>query len=352
MKKKMLLIVTLCLLSVNAAQASRTAGCIVRIETDQQFLPLTSESVQRIIYSPAVAPAAVKEVLNIDVEYDEVVKIVKLNSERGGPFNIQINLGDDKLPPVAEELLKAVAELLKKAMDDAYADFIKQKSGNWTRLQENIERARSYWGGRNSEYADFIQNNPIPHDNIPEYIYELTEEIERDELDMNVIKRQLNELDNRRQTMERKLLVRVRDDLMAEQLNRLVEIEAVALKKLQGGRMTGLEEVEKNLLNAKIELAKRQEQLSQQVQSELSEISKQMADLSMDLPYLEIRSSSLQHKLTKARTSLGHSHQYETLELERKYAKKNLEKAMEIYQDAKLDIEMYSPPTVVAIGIK
>jgi hypothetical protein len=362
MKKKMLLIVTLCLLSANAARASRQAGCIVTIETDFQFLPLTNETVYQIIYSPAVAPLAYKLVFDKEIELPDLKQTIVLmgNSETADRNNryvceIQIELNNKDLPPVAEIVLQEVTVLFKRSVDDAYIDFIKQKSGNWTRLQENIGKARAEWRGRNSEYADFIKNSSIPHDNIPEYIFQLTEDIEEEELDIRIMERQLKEFANRRRAMENELSVRLQDDPIAKQLSKLVEIEAAKLenKKKGGGISTEwLEAVEKNLLNARIELGKRQEQLSQQAQSELSEITKQIADMSMNLPDLVIRRDSLFKKLARAKESLKYSHQYETLELERKYAKKNLERAMGIYQDAKLDIEMYSPPTVIAIGIE
>ena len=365
MKKKMLLIVALCLLLTNVALAVRNADGLVTIQTDPRFLRLDLKTLNQIIYSPAVASRAVKTVLKVDMGINEVQEIVnfvntKINvHDNTYPCHIQIVLTNNKeLPPLAEELLKAVTESLKIAIDEAYLDFIKQKSKKVEALEANIQEAKDEWELVNVNYAGFINTNPIPHENIPEYISELTEDLEGELLDIETNRRFVKEAAKHRSEMEAKLKKQINDDPIIKQLSKLVEIETAGLKRIQQMKQdpmvigAALEGAEKNLITAQIELAKRQEQLRQQSQSELADLSKRIVSTSIEIPLIEIRYSLLDKKLEKAKASLGYSHEYETLKLERRYARDNVEIAMAEQQRAKRDIDKFSPPTVVSIGIK
>jgi hypothetical protein len=368
MKKKMLLIVILCLLSTNVALASRQAACIVAIQMDPQILTLDFETLNQILYSPAVAADAVKKVLKSDLESDSVLEIIeflgKHEADNSNKYvcDIRIDLTNTnkKLPAVAEELLKAVTESLRNTMYKAYTDFLASRDGGLKTLEVNIRKARDDWANRNADYANFIKNKTIPHSNIPRYISDLTEKVEAERLEMDINRRMLEELKAHRVEVKHELRKQIDGDSIVTHLSKLVEMAAGEVKELQDHKKKNPEnfpdevfrESEKNLLKAKIELAKRQEQIRQQTQSELADISKQIADRSMENPAMEMRYRFLYQKMEKARESLVYSHEYETLELERAYAKKNLEKAMKIYQDAKLDNARFSPPTVIAIGVK
>jgi hypothetical protein len=364
MKKKMLLIAALCLLSTNVALATRHANGMVTIQTDPQFLQLNSRTLSDIIYSPAVAYKAVKSVLNVDMGSAEITEIMVFDRtdrpihNNTFPCRIQILLpNNEELPPVAEELLIEVTILLRITIEEAYADFMAQKSKKPQALQANIQEAKNKWGALNNSYAEFIKTKTIPHKNIPQYISELTEEVEGELLDIETNKRFLKEASKYLNEMESKLKKQVGDDPIIKQLSKLVEISAAELKVIQDLKknpdtiVTGLEEAEKNLLMAQIELAKRQEQLHQQSQPELADLSKRIANTSIEIPLIEIRYALLSDRLERAKASLEYSHEYETLKLERAYAEKNVQQAMREYQKSMENINQLSPPTVVSIGI-
>lgn len=366
MKKRILLIVTLCLLLTNIALASRMAEGTVTIQADRQFLSVNYINLHGIIYSPAVASRAIKTVLKADMSVDDIRKIIKFTDHPGGSENnnrytcyMRIVLPKNT-PPVAEELLKAFTESLIIAIDEAYLDFIKQKSVRTTILKQKINIEKEQLGKLNKRYSDFIKTHSIPNKNISSYLSKLKENISDDEFQLMSNQAILDSLKKRKDELNAQAGKLIKDDPIAKQLGKLVEIEAADLKRMQDlmekkkviGPVIAFDQIKKRLLEAQIELAKRQEVLQQQTQPELIEISKMITNRTLEVSVYFMQAKSSEIKLEDAKKSLEYSHEYETLELERQYGQKNLKQAMGEYHNSMRDINKLSPPTVVAIGIK
>ena len=360
MAKKMIFALLMIAVLCGAAMASREAVCVIRVEADAEFLELGDDALDTILYSPAVAGEAFKTALGKEVEYEAINDCLDLDYRDTGEqkqscvCDLDIELSDG-MEPVAEAILNEVYAQLKSQLTEAYESYMTYKRACLEKFGENVAIAREEAKLINKQMAEFVMANPMPVDDISDVIVDINADIEDIVSDLQIKDVYLRELTNQRAQAEIDLENGVSNDIIANKMEEMVEVEKVkverAKKMLETGLSAEIEGAEKDLLKAQVELAKHRENQQDKYQNKISSLTSQIAKQTMDNAMERAELQSLKEKLAKTHTLLESSGEYKMLKYQQEMAEDNLRRTMKAYYELKRSIDNMSPPVIMVIGL-
>ena len=270
-------------------------------------------------------------------------------------YEVKIDLGSLDCEPLAEEVLDEVFELQRAAIDNFYKESVEKFQKDVGLLKEKVELAKVQWEAKSKEYARLLITKPVPSDDLEGYISKLTKEIEEMQYDIQTDEKKLELLSKRKSNLDRDVNIKIVNDKVARHLDQLVEIEKQNAGHLEQKLKAGVESQEaalkaqKNLIKAKIELAKRQEQIQLQLQPEILGVTEDISELSMGVPLKKLALERLQQQQQVAFDALGYIQEHEIVKLEVKYSERRFNEAIDLVYDAQDFLNNIQPPTVVAV---
>lgn len=388
MTKNVTLTIAVCFVLCGAAAASRQASCIVKIEADPEFMKLDVDTLDRVIYSPKVAGQAFITVLGKELETSEIEDylmfsgrsadmnapaasaVVRMPSGEDEIFiagpdaagvglicEIEVELADEKIPAEAERILAEVYSLFVEQIEEAYKSYIAQKTSNLERLQKNVSDAKKELEELNGRMAAFIENNSLPDEDIPELIYDISEDIEDAESSMQEHNVYLESLALQRETLRNQMREKLENDSVAKRLAEMIKVEETQLqtakKQYEAGTVSnsGMAEAEKSLLTAQIELARRKEQIQDEFEDKLSGIEHRITESSMAASLKRVQMERLAKKRQQVQDMVAVSQAYDMQKLQIGIAESNLKEAMKYYNKKRQQVARLTPPVIVEMGL-
>jgi hypothetical protein len=149
----------------------------------------------------------------------------------------------------------------------------------------------------------------------------------------------------------------VANDVIAAELDRVIQRRMIELKNAQqqidAGVVPagGLTAVEDKLAMARIELARRREELSKTGSAAgLAQLTAELVTLTLEGNRSQVKERQLEMQLEETRTLLGRSAEYERVKLKLEVAKQNLKEAETLQNRARQKARMLPAPSVSVIG--
>jgi hypothetical protein len=271
-------------------------------------------------------------------------------------FRLQVGL-DDETKPAAEEFMMALIDNLRSALSGAFEQYSAKLNKQLKLAGEEAQHAEMDLVQMQAKLREISGSRDLSRYAILRDISSLRQKRQSavmqrasDETLYEATAKQIAEEQARRKKL-------VEDDPITREFMSMLEVHERRLKETQklyeSGRASAadLEDIKEKIIKARIELAKRQEEVSNPPGGiVLGSYNNELANLStkMTLAQQEIR--SFEEQLNEAEDLLGKADTYELLSLKADIAKQSLEEALLWSARLGRNIRAIQPPDVTVIG--
>lgn len=338
------------------------ASCLLKIVTDPGVISLSNDGIEYLLQSSNVGGRALTDVFGgTGGDYAIQTRVLE-QTEIGGPPSerrilmlLNVNLGEG-MKPAARELMDALVINLRNALERAY-------QSEMGRMDNQIRL-----GDREVMYADSELKE------VQQKLTELSDrDLSSDALRSNIanILAQLQSLRFEKASQEayrEGVAIRISEiqaevektvanDVIAAELDRVIQRRMIELKNTQqqidaGVVPTGgLAAVEDKLAMARIDLARRREELSKTGSAAgLAQLTAELVTLTLEGNRSQVKERQLEMQLEETRTLLGRSAEYERVKLKLDVAKQNLKEAETLLNRARQKARILPAPSITVIG--
>jgi len=269
-------------------------------------------------------------------------------------FQLKVELPEDYFKQVAEEFMHALVENLRKTISEACVDVRHRFITQLDQANEEVERAERRLAALQGELNEISGTRIIWREFNQQELGDLRDKIETAELrqaERRLTKEAIVEKISRTQALVEK---RLEDDPIAKELQATVEANARQLAEMEASGKFGfhdLQEFRENLIRARMELAERREQISndagaRRVESLNEELQEHLLNERKTEHYL----SQMQQKQNKLTELMPKADKYELLEMKIDIARDSLEDAIRWRDELQRRFRMIQEPAVTIIG--
>jgi hypothetical protein len=413
-KHIVVLLVLILLISVTAQSANNSAAaelsnthvasCLVKITFDPLVLPLDDITIDYLLHSSSIGGRVAREVLNISP--DQVSDIFKiealagsagrilpqdrrrktegrgLKTEGGGQrqellssdfgllsseqlssaaeqtllFWLSVKLGDN-VKPAAEEFMEALVGSLRSTLVKVFEDY-KLRFNNQLKLAEQeAASAENDLREKQKTLREISRSRVLDRDSILADIYRLRQNVQAAKMNQASNQVIIDATTKRIADIQAKIKNQLENDSITIELQSIVEMSGKlvieAEKQVKAGTISSLQldELKEKLARARIEIARRREQLSNSVGGNLIEtLNKELADRSIQATQDEASIRSLEQQLVEAESLLAKADDYELLSLKSDIAKQNLQESILWRDRISRQIRFLQSPMVSILG--
>ena len=262
--------------------------------------------------------------------------------------------------PAATELLQALAGNLRETLADAAAQYERQLR----ELLDFLESQRDQLAERLSdpEFAEFTQRKVT--DRIESEASALARHGAHMAREIQSIELELAGLNARAQAVQKQVAAtkqeteqKLAGDTVARELQKLIEMATTHLENLRrmadSGRTSGAEvlQAEENLTRARIELARRREELSQSTGApQIEKFNASLAEIAVDMAEREAQLEILRRQLEDIRQKMADASSYSPSEAKVRMAHEMLDVIERRMATVQMQLANLHPPTIVMIG--
>ncbi len=277
-------------------------------------------------------------------------------SEQTILLKLQVNLPEN-VKPIAEEFMDALVDSLQTTLVKAFNDYKRRAQEQLKLALQEVTRAEADLRKKQKTLRDISGTNVLNRDKILADINRLRQDIQIAK--MNVASNQVIIADTTKRIAEiqAKIEEKLESDPLTTELQTIVEMSGKlvdqAEKEVQAGRMPGtqLEDIKEKFARARIELARRREELGKSAGGTLIEtLNKELATRSIQATQDEASLSSLERQLTEAKSLLIKTDDYELLALKTEISKQSLQETMLLRDRMSRQIRLLKTPMVSILG--
>ena len=269
-------------------------------------------------------------------------------------FRLSVKVED---VPVAQELLLAVVTNLRSVLRDAYDEHMsivkhridladREVDGTESELVELQEKLRQLSGARDLSQRAILDD-----------VRQLRDQLENAKMEQASNEAMVDVTQKRMAQSRHMLEDKLVNDVIRKELERIVEINQKKLQyseKLHRSGTTSSSEVDKALellARAKIELAKRTEDLSRTVSgSQEALLNSELSDISVRITQNAILIAMLEPQLEESESLLGKADRFEVESLKLDLAKRNLEEVILWRDQMNRKVRRLEAPIVIVMG--
>ncbi|MEN6335820.1 MAG: hypothetical protein ABFE01_16325 [Phycisphaerales bacterium] len=350
--------------NAKSISASRTANCLLKIVTETSVISLSDSTIPYLIQGSDVRGNAIERTLGPAPEAGKTrirTKVLEVTEIEGPPKERSIILAIDLdlaqgAKPAADELMDALVDNFRNALERIYQnersrmdDQIRLSDREVSYADEMLKMAQQ----KLTELSDRDLSSEALRSNIADITAQLQglqlEKASQEAYREGVVK-QISEI-------QAQVEKTVANDVIANELKQVIERRMVELKNTQqkidagvvpSGELAGVED---KLATARIDLARRQEELSKTgIAAGLGQLTAELTTLTLERDRNQAKGEQLLSQLDEARSSLGRSAEYERVKLKLDVAKQNLTEAETLLNKAGQRARMLSVPSVSVIG--
>jgi hypothetical protein len=272
-------------------------------------------------------------------------------------FQLSVFQLPDDAKPAAEEFMNALIDNLRSALLDAFNVYRNKLRGQLDLAQEEAARAEHELIRLQKNLREISGGRDLSQNLILRDISRLRLEIENAKMNHASNQLTIDATTKRIAEIQANLKEQIGKDRVTEELQQLFELQFKRLqntqKLVETGRVSSAElaDAEEKLARARIELAKRREELSKSAGGNLIEsLNRELADRSIRTAQYEGELSRLERQITEAQELLAKADTYELLSLKVDIAKQNLEETLVWGDRMERRNRLIQTPNVTIIG--
>ena len=278
-------------------------------------------------------------------------------------FRLQVDFSeyeadtDDQIKPAAEEFMMALIDNLRSALNGTFEQYSAKLNKQVRLAYEEAQLAEEELVRMQAELRDFSVSRDLSRYAILRDISSLRQKLQTaimnrasDETLYEATAERIAEEQARRKKL-------VEDDPITRELKLILDVHEKRLKDTQKLYESGsasaadLEDVKEKIIRARIELAKRQEEVSNPPGGiVLSSLNNDLVGLSTKMALARQEISSFEEQLREAEELLGKADSYELVSLKTDIARQNLEETLLWRARLGRNIRSIQPPDVTVIG--
>jgi len=273
-------------------------------------------------------------------------------------FQLSVFQLPDDAKPAAEEFMNALVDNLHSALFDAFNVYRNKLRDQLDLAQEEAARAEHELIDLQKSLREISGGRDLNRNRILSDISHLRESIQNSRMDEASALATFEATTKRIAEIEAKTKEQLENDPVTKELQRILKLQLQHLENIQKlieqGRAssTELADAEEKLARARIELAKRQEQISKTAGSDrLDRLNAELANLSVGRAQYEAYFSNWRRQLDEAEQLLAKADTYELLSLKADIAKQNLEESLVWRDRMERKNRLLQPPTLSVIGV-
>ena len=408
-KHIVVLLVLILLISVTAQSANKpaeaelsdthVASCLVKITFDPLVLPLDDITIDYLLHNSGIGGKVAREKLNISP--DQVSDIFKVEALAGssGPswlgraetgsiltedrrqktegrgqrtellsseqlssaeqtilFRLSVELGND-VKPAAEEFMVALVDSLRGTLVKVFEDYKLRFNKRLQLAEQEVTSAENDLREKQKTLREISRSRVLDRDSILADIYRLRQNVQAAKMNQASNQVIIDATTKRIADIQAKIKNQLENDSITIELQSIVEMSGKlvieAEKQVKAGTISSLQldELKEKLARARIEIARRREQLSSSVGGNLIEtLNKELADRSIQATQDEASIRSLEQQLVEAESLLAKADDYELLSLKSDIAKQNLQESILWRDRTSRQIRSLQPPMVSILG--
>ncbi len=259
--------------------------------------------------------------------------------------------------PAAEEFMDALVGSLRSTLVKVFEDYKLRFNKQLQLAEQEATSAENDLREKQKTLREISRSRVLDRDRILADIYRLRQEVQTAKMNQASNQVIIDATTKRIADIEAKIKKQLENDSITIELQNIVEMSGKfvveAEKQVKEGKISSLQldELKEKLARAKIEIARRQEQLSSSVGGNLIEtLNKELADRSIQATQDEASILSLEQQLSEAESLLAKADDYELLSLKADIAKQNLQESILWRDRTSRQIRFLQPPMVYILG--
>jgi hypothetical protein len=259
--------------------------------------------------------------------------------------------------PAAEEFMNAVVKNMCETLNIAADDFRSRIRARINLAAQEADRAENELMELQAKLRELSGSGPLSCAAVLGDISGLQREFQSIEMKEASQSDTIEAITSKIAEAEAKATEKLKSDPVTNELQRLLELQILNLenvkKLVETGRtsQTDLADAEERLARARIELAKRREELTKSAGGDLiASLNNQLSNLSIEMAQYKTRFYSIKKQLDEARRLLGSADEYELLSMKADIAKRNLQEAIVWCEQIERRMRMIQLPGVTVIG--
>jgi hypothetical protein len=388
---------------------TRTASCLLRVSCAPEVLPLSYDTIRYLLHSSSVGGKAAKDVLGIPF-VDKLLNIQELTSmswglstvststpdktgvdrgrlassdaRRAHPvaeqsetaeepqlindqimfFRVEVDLREEviskSVKPAGEEFMNAVIKNMSEALNIAADSFRSRIRARINLAAQEADRTERELMELQAKLRELSGSGQLSSGAVLADISSWQRELQSIAMKGASQSVTIEAITKKIAEAEAKATEKLKSDPVTNELQRLLELQILRLDSVKKLVETGhtsqadLADAEERLARARIELAKRREELTKSTGGDLiASLNKQLSDLSIETAQYEARRSMIEHQLDEAKGQLARADEYELLSMKADIAKQNLQEALRwLDRMSREERLLQLAPTVTVLG--
>ena len=305
-------------LAQDKVSGTKTAACLVRISSNEEVFPINADVIEQLLLSTPILGLPAREILgsqSLSYEEDVSVSFEELNQAgtHGGTVligKITVEIHDGGvLKARAAEFLTALCERLEAALQAAGRQNLEQLHQKLAQIEEELERVNQQYEEIRVLRQEFVEQTgrgELVRKQIQEMVRGLDERLHEAKLRYAGLEARETALSAQIAKIGERAVQQSDQDPIIAQLTRLVEIRENALERMkelnQAGAVSQEEaaEVEAQLLHARMDLMKYQQQMVEKAGAGLLEnLNRELIQNGIELASSEVEYGLIEQRLNE-----------------------------------------------------
>ena len=287
----------------------------------------------------------------------DVGRSVKHRNRNIAACNLSINIRNDELSAVADEILHKTIRQVEVILITAYEAYKTDLQDKTAMLEKRTVENQAELKALEAQMLELSDGRQMERDCLEAEITDLSYDLDKARFGVQVTMARMREVQKQLdEAKERQLIMTAEDPIMQQLQNRLKlfekQLENIK-KRFSGGLVpeTDVMEIEQQLIDARIELAEREEMLQDKpAGTKVLEAEERLTDLSLEQSEQEMHLSFLDEQICRRRDLLTHSTEYETLRIKADILRDTLYESMENLEANRQHLAALTPPNIIILS--
>ncbi len=286
---------------------------------------------------------------------------LNITSEQMILLRLVVNLNEDDIliavKPAAQEFMKAILTNLDLTLKGAYNKHIQRLQSRLELAQEEASRTENELREMQQRLRNIADSRIIDRDRILNEIMDKRHDLQDAKMDMESDQAIVEAITKQIAESQRKMKEQIATDEITKEMQQLIESQMRQVREVKLQVKNGvispsdLEETERKLARARIDLARRRDELSIASGGNLIEsFNRELAERSMRAAQNRVKIAGLTRQLAEAEELLNKTDDHELLTLKADIARQNLREALVWRDRISRKIRLLQPPAVSVLG--
>jgi hypothetical protein len=280
----------------------------------------------------------------------------RLGNQNRVYMTVEVELGDREVPSAAVELLDAFVSNFTEALERAFEDYKDSFDNQRKAAEAEARNAEVDVMQLQHELRDLSGSRDLSPQVVREDIRRIRTGLEKAMMSLTSYEGDTKAYSMQIAKNEMMLKEKLKTDVILKELERVVQINQEKEKNLRDLISRGIaldadvSKASEGVARARIELARRKDELSKSLRNRTSDLTSMLAGYAMKRTQKEHEFQALHHRLQRSQDLIEKADQYEIQILKLGLAKRNLEDAIMWRDDIKRQMRVPVAPSVIVMG--